>query len=72
LIHPVCGNVPSYYTKLQTPANCTRQLDFVFATANLASRCSVKALNEPDDWDQATIAASKFRSHELAMRAVTS
>jgi hypothetical protein len=43
-------NVPTYHTKQQTPASCTRQLDFVFATANLASRCSVRALNEPSDW----------------------
>jgi len=37
-------NVPTYHTKKQTPASCTRQLDFVFATASLASRCSVIAL----------------------------
>jgi endonuclease/exonuclease/phosphatase family metal-dependent hydrolase len=47
---PTSRNVPTYHTTKQTPENCTRQLDFVFATAELASRCSVRALNETDQW----------------------
>jgi exonuclease III len=44
------NNVPTYYAKHQTPATCTRQLDFVFASARLAERINVTALNEPDEW----------------------
>ena len=38
-------NVPTYYTNRLTPATCTRQLDFVFASPALAQRTRVKALN---------------------------
>jgi hypothetical protein len=44
------NNVPTYYTKQQSPASCTRQLDFVFASDRLAERVRVRALNEPDQW----------------------
>jgi exonuclease III len=44
------NNVPTYHTKRQTPATCTRQLDFVFASQGLAERVRVRALNEPDQW----------------------
>ena len=30
------NNVPTYHTKQETPATCTRQLDLVFATSRLA------------------------------------
>lgn len=44
------NNVPTYHSKRQTPATCTRQLDFVFASSRLADRLRVRALNEPDQW----------------------
>jgi endonuclease/exonuclease/phosphatase family metal-dependent hydrolase len=45
-------NVPTYYARGQTPATCTRQLDFVFASERLARRMCVRALNDlqPDRW----------------------
>jgi exonuclease III len=43
-------NVPTYYAKHQTPATCTRQLDFVFASEGLAERVRATALNEPEQW----------------------
>ena len=30
--------------------HATRQLDFVFASTDVAGQCRVSALNEPDDW----------------------
>ena len=38
------NNVPTYRTKRQTPATCTRQLDFVFASQGLAPRLRVRAV----------------------------
>ena len=43
-------NVPTYYTSHQAPATATRQLDFVFASADLASQVDVRALNTIDGW----------------------
>ena len=44
-------NVPTYYSIQQkAPAAATRQLDFVFASEELADSLSVRALNEPDEW----------------------
>jgi len=43
-------NVPTYYGRQQSPATCTRQLDFVFASALLSERLRVRALNELDEW----------------------
>ncbi len=43
-------NVPTYYTSHQTPASATRQLDFVFASADLAPRVEVHARNGVDEW----------------------
>jgi endonuclease/exonuclease/phosphatase family metal-dependent hydrolase len=43
-------NVPTYHSRAQTPATCTRQLDFVFASDSLAGRLRVRALNDPDQW----------------------
>jgi endonuclease/exonuclease/phosphatase family metal-dependent hydrolase len=44
------NNVPTYHTKRQTPATCTRQLDFVFATRRLVQHLRVRALNDPEQW----------------------
>ena len=43
-------NVPTYHTNRQTPETATRQLDFVFASAQLAGSVRVRALNEPAEW----------------------
>lgn len=43
-------NVPTYHTNRQTPATATRQLDFVFASSDIADRIQVKALNSVEDW----------------------
>lgn len=43
-------NVPTFHHSRQTPETATRQLDFVFATSELADRVSVRALNAPDEW----------------------
>jgi endonuclease/exonuclease/phosphatase family metal-dependent hydrolase len=47
---PMSDNVPTYYTTIQSPLTATRQLDFVFASNELAERVRVKALNQPDQW----------------------
>lgn len=44
------GNVPTFHSNHQTPATATRQLDFVFASADLADSVCVRAINEPDQW----------------------
>lgn len=44
------ANVPTYHTSHQTPATATRQLDFVFASAEFANRVCVSARNEPEHW----------------------
>ena len=43
-------NVPTYHTTHMTPAQATRQLDFVFASGGLAERLQVTALNDPFEW----------------------
>jgi hypothetical protein len=43
-------NVPTYRHGFCHPAKATRQLDFVFATPNLANRLDVRAANGDDDW----------------------
>lgn len=43
-------NVPTYYATNQTPESATRQLDFVFASTDLAKNVRVRALNEPERW----------------------
>jgi len=43
-------DVPTYRHSRQTPATATRQLDFVFATANVADKVAVRALNRVDEW----------------------
>lgn len=42
--------VPTFHHARQTPGTATRQLDFVFATANLADQVRVRALNDPESW----------------------
>ncbi|HEY5962377.1 MAG TPA: endonuclease/exonuclease/phosphatase family protein [Polyangiaceae bacterium] len=44
------ANVPTYHTNRQTPATAARQLDFVFASRDLAKQTSVRALNEVETW----------------------
>lgn len=43
-------NVPTYHTSRQGPAGATRQLDFVFASAAIADRVNVTALNGVNEW----------------------
>lgn len=47
---PASANVPTYHTARKDPANATRQLDFVFASASMAGSVRVRALNDPLDW----------------------
>ena len=43
-------NVPTFHSNRQTPATARRQLDYVFASRDLADSVRVRALNEPDEW----------------------
>jgi endonuclease/exonuclease/phosphatase family metal-dependent hydrolase len=43
-------NVPTYHTRVQTPATATRQLDFVFVSEAIAGQVSAAARNAVDDW----------------------
>ncbi len=43
-------DVPTFRTRREDPSTATRQLDFVFASASLHSRLSVRALNRPEEW----------------------
>ena len=43
-------NVPTFHSNRQTPATATRQLDYVFASRELAESVRVRALNEPEQW----------------------
>lgn len=43
-------NVPTFHSNRQTPATATRQLDYVFASRDLAESVHVRALNEPEQW----------------------
>lgn len=43
-------DVPTFRHSRQTPKTATRQLDFVFATRNIAPMVAVRALNQPDEW----------------------
>jgi endonuclease/exonuclease/phosphatase family metal-dependent hydrolase len=45
-------NVPTFHHSRQTPRIATRQLDYVFATRELANQDSVRALNAPAEWGQ--------------------
>ena len=44
------NNVPTYRTNRKNLKTATRQLDFVFASADLPETVSVRAINEPDQW----------------------
>ena len=44
------NNLPTYHTTRMTPAQATRQLDFVFGSGCLAERVQVAALNDPSEW----------------------
>ena len=43
-------DVPTFHTNTHTPETATRQLDFAFASKDLAQLINVRALNEPDEW----------------------
>ncbi|MDE0002188.1 MAG: hypothetical protein OXQ29_05805 [Rhodospirillaceae bacterium] len=43
-------NVPTYRPRWQPPETATRQLDYVFASADLVDSLSVRALNAPEEW----------------------
>lgn len=43
-------NVPTFHTNRQSPATATRQLDFVFASKDIAHRIATSALNSPEEW----------------------
>jgi hypothetical protein len=43
-------NVPTFRTRKTDPSSATRQLDFVFASADLVDRVCVRACNAVDDW----------------------
>ena len=57
-------NVPTFHPARKKPETATRQLDYVFASTELAPSLKVKALNEPGEWGQATIAGSRSNSHK--------
>ena len=43
-------NVPTFRTNKKQPGTATRQLDFVFASAELSESLNVRACNAPDEW----------------------
>jgi hypothetical protein len=43
-------NVPTFHTNRQTPASATRQLDFVFASKDIAALVNTHAANLPEEW----------------------
>ena len=43
-------NVPTFHHSRQTPDTATRQLDFIFASKELANEVKVRAINEPGEW----------------------
>jgi hypothetical protein len=43
-------NVPTFHTNHQSPSSAARQLDFVFASKDIAPVVRARALNEPDGW----------------------
>ncbi|MCY3569410.1 MAG: endonuclease/exonuclease/phosphatase family protein [Chloroflexi bacterium] len=42
--------VTFYLPAERKPANASQQLDYVFASRNIAERVTVRALNEPEEW----------------------
>ncbi len=49
-IPPDSKNVPTFYTSRRRPATAEYQLDFVFASSDIASRVRATALNSVDQW----------------------
>lgn len=43
-------NVPTFRTRQADPSSATRQLDFVFASTDVADHVKTKALNAPEQW----------------------
>lgn len=43
-------NVPTFHTNRQTPTSATRQLDFVFASKDIAPYVKTRAMNIPEEW----------------------
>ena len=43
-------NVPTFHMKGESPATAAHQLDFVFASRDMADSVHVRALNDPDHW----------------------
>jgi len=43
-------NVPTYHPPMRGPVTATRQLDYVFASRDMADSVQVRAINEPEDW----------------------
>lgn len=47
---PSSRNVPTFRSNRQMVESATRQLDFVFASVDIADRVKVEALNRPPEW----------------------
>jgi len=47
---PDSKNVSTFHSNRQTPETASRQLDFVFASGNIANHVNVFALNQPREW----------------------
>ena len=43
-------NVPTFHMKGESPASAAHQLDFVFASRDMADSVHVRAMNDPDHW----------------------
>ena len=43
-------NVPTFHSNQRSPEMATRQLDYVFASTELADWLTVRALNAPEEW----------------------
>jgi endonuclease/exonuclease/phosphatase family metal-dependent hydrolase len=43
-------NIPTFHSNRQTPATAARQLDFVFASEDIADRVRVRAMNRVEEW----------------------
>lgn len=46
----ISKNVPTYHSTRKSPTLASRQLDFVFASSEIAQQCRVSALNDPKEW----------------------
>ena len=53
-------NVPTFHHSRQSPETVTCQLDYVFTSTKLIDALTVRALNTPEEWGQATIAGSRL------------